>query len=322
MRKLFNSRWVGAVLALLLIPLAAAVEGSEIDKSAAFLGGALILSLGLIWAFSGSHKLRRLSEFYLWLAFILSLYYSLAIAEWISDLIAYPVIDTYRGVAILQIALGVAATLGIQGGWQESMKKMRRQPVRIAAVLFIGGAIIFWVGARTFQGMSLEIVKANITGHQWTAICFILASVITAAAFAILTSELRRAHESIFSVVGLVMFCLGTALWILHLAFRLTVQLEAARIFGQTGLAPEWYEPWRQWAGGLFAAYSGLAYLGMAAYGLALFKVDWLPGWVSWVFIAAGVVAIPLGGLPLFIHVPLWLAGILLLHPSRDTAVK
>jgi hypothetical protein len=68
----------------------------------------------------------------------------------------------------------------------------------------------------------------------------------------------------------------------------------------------------------LFVIYSVLAYVGLAAYGVSLLKTGWLPRWVGWACVAAGLIAAPLGGLPLFIHVPLWLAGILTLRQSRS----
>lgn len=62
-----------------------------------------------------------------------------------------------------------------------------------------------------------------------------------------------------------------------------------------------------------------LAYLGLAAYGGALLKTGLVPRWAGWMCVVAGLLAAPLGGLPLFIHVPLWLVGLLVL---RDRAPR
>lgn len=82
---------------------------------------------------------------------------------------------------------------------------------------------------------------------------------------------------------------------------------------------PQWFEPWRGWAALLFGVYSVLAYIGLALYGGALLKTGWLPRWVGWTCVVAGLLAAPLGGLPLFIHVPLWLVGIL---TPRHNSIK
>jgi hypothetical protein len=89
--------------------------------------------------------------------------------------------------------------------------------------------------------------------------------------------------------------------------------VQAAEHWRVSAAAPSWFEPWRQWAAALFAIYSVLAYCGLAAYGIALLTSGGLPRWIGWTCIVAGLVAAPLGGLPLFIHVPLWVVGIVML---------
>lgn len=151
---------------------------------------------------------------------------------------------------------------------------------------------------------------------MWTSLNFLVATMITLAGLVLFTLAMREAGDRVLSVLGLMAFGFGAVFWTLHLIFRLTVVVHAAQEWGETSSAPEWFEPWRLWAAWLFAIYSVLAYIGLAGYGTALLKMGWLPRWAGWGCVLAGLLAAPLGGLPLFIHVPLWLVGILLLRDA------
>ena len=89
--------------------------------------------------------------------------------------------------------------------------------------------------------------------------------------------------------------------------------LWAAREFARTGAPPPWFEPWSTWAGLLFGIYSVLAYLAIMAYGAALLQTGLLARWIGWTCLVFGLLAAPLVGPPLFIHVMPWFVGILLL---------
>jgi hypothetical protein len=253
---------------------------------------------------------------YLWLAFMLSMYHLHALAHGLAGWMGLEGIELFRPVAIVHV-LVVGAALWALGAWS-SNEETGSYPARLAAGLFVVGAVVFWVGARTFPGMALEKIQANLAGHLWTSVNFLLANVITLAGLALLTLALREAGDRYFSILGLLFFTFGAVFWTLHLAFRLTVMVRAAQELSLTAGPPLWFEPWRDWAALLFGVYSVLAYLGLAAYGVALLKTGWLPRWVGWTCVVAGLLAAPLGGLPLFIHVPLWLVGILLLRGRRS----
>ena len=97
----------------------------------------------------------------------------------------------------------------------------------------------------------------------------------------------------------------------------------AAEEFGRLGAAPNWYEPWRIWAGLGFGIYHVLAYLALMAYGIALLRTRILPRAAAWLCIAFALLAVPWFGPPLFIHMVPWILGVLILTvdpPSRLTA--
>ncbi|MGH9839642.1 MAG: hypothetical protein ACREEM_12750 [Blastocatellia bacterium] len=290
------------------------MEGGVISASTGQTLSILLMLIGVIWAVKGADKLRRLSELYLWLAFILSIYHLHVLAQAVAGWMGLDGIVVFRPVAIVHL-LVVGAALWALGAWSsdEEPAATGAQPARLAAGLFVVGAVVFWVGARTFPGMALEKIQANPAGHLWTSVNFLLANVITLAGLALFTLALREAGDRYFSILGLLFFTFGAVFWTLHLAFRLTVMVRAAQELNLSSGPPQWFEPWRDWAALLFGIYSVLAYVGLAAYGGALLKTGWLPRWVGWTCVVAGLLAAPLGGLPLFIHVPLWLAGILTL---------
>ena len=309
------AKWAGAAICVLLFVLAIAKGAGLISVSIEQALSALLILIGVAWAVKESEKLLRLSELYVWLAFILSLNHLQILAQGLAGWMGLDDIDVYRVVAIVHVLVVVAA-LWVLGAWSRQ-RDANSYPARFAAGLFIVGAVVFWVGARTFPGMTLDKIQANPAGHLWTSINFLLATVITLAGLALFTLALREAGDRFFSVLGLLAFMFGAVFWTLHLAFRLSVMVQAAQEWSRTSSPPPWFEPWREWAALLFGIYSVLAYLGLAAYGGALLKVGWLARWAGWTCVVAGLIAAPLGGLPLFIHVPLWLVGILLLRQRR-----
>ena len=312
------SKWVGPAISVLLVILVATTERDGIRPSLGQALSILLMLVGVAWALKGSDKLRRLSELYVWLAFILSMYHLQVLAHGLAGWMELDTIDVFRPVATGHV-LVVGAALWVLGAWsgEDGRAHANAYPTHVAAGLFILGAVVFWVGARTFPGMTLEQIQAHPEGHLWTSINFLLATVITVVGLTLFTLALREAGDHVFSLLGLLGFTFGAVFWILHLTLRLTVMVQAAQEWTRTSVVPEWFEPWRDWAALLFGIYTVLAYIGLAAYGGALLKTGWLPRWVGWMCVVAGVTAVPLGGLPLLIHVPLWLVGILLLRQRR-----
>lgn len=156
------------------------------------------------------------------------------------------------------------------------------QPARLAAGLFIVGAVIFWIGATTFAGMRLEGIAANQSGHLLTSATFLVAAVITLTGLTLFTIVLHEAGDRCLSYLGLIAFAFGAVFWVIHLDFRLTVMIWAAGELTRTGVPPPWYEPWRNWASVMFGLYHVLAYAALAAYGGALLKTGLLSRWVGW----------------------------------------
>ncbi len=299
---------IGAVLTVVLFVLVIAIERGVLPARIGHGVSLAAVVIGIAWSVRGGARLRRLSELYVWLAFILSLYHFQLVAELLAQSAGFAVIDVFRAIALTHLAIVGLALWVLLDASAEQTAGTRAS--RSAAVLLIAGAAVFWVGARTFPGMALEMVEANRAGHLWTSVSFLIATVVTIAGLVVFGVALREAGDRLASGIGLLLFVFGSVFWTLHLAFRLTVMVKAAEEWKLTAATPAWFEPWKSWAAVLFALYSVLAYMGLAAYGAALLQTRWLPRWVGWTCIVAGMLALPLGGLPLFVHVPLWLVGI------------
>ena len=309
---------VGPATALLLLASVVARESGLVSASVGTIAAVVIVATGAALTLGRPNVLWRLSELYLWLAFIVSVYHLHLAAAGIAGWSGMTTIDVFRPLAVAHV-LAVGAALWVLNAWsRDPSTPAHADLVRLSAAFFVIGAVVFWVGARTFPGLSLDVVAANLPGHYWTTANFLVATLITIVGLAFLTLALRYAGDRVLPGVGLLIFSVGSVFWVAHLAYRMTVVVQAAEDWRATTIAPDWYEPWRAWAALLFAIYSVLAYLGLAAYGRALLATKWTPRWIAWTCILAGLLAAPLGGLPLFIHVPLWLAGIAFLTRSPE----
>lgn len=206
--------------------------------------------------------------------------------------------------------------------------------MRGAAILLLGGWIVFWAGAvtpmaaRFFLPIPLRELLERIDAHPvawlWIAGCFALGVLLTLAGLVVLRVVLRQAGDRLWSELGEVAFSCGAVLWLAAIAFRATVTVAAARETVASGAIPAWFEPLRAWSGGLFAIYMVLAYLAIAAYGKALLAVSIGPRWLARTHVifgllgAAGFVArVPLFVPPLMIHLVPGILGVTLLRAAR-----
>ncbi len=206
---------------------------------------------------------------------------------------------------------------------------------RFTGLVLILGALLFLVGAGLYGGMTLREKKGTmifwlplreqlilIFDHprlwRWATILFISGVVVTILGLTLLTTLLRDVRDWAFSQLGLVAFVFGAALWVIHLAFRLSIDPWAAQETAKTAVIPEFYVPLTRWTGVLFVIYTVLAFSALAAYGGAVLSTGVLPHWVGWLAIAYGLAGLGLlgftGDAPPFLHhlMPL-LIGILLL---------
>ncbi len=176
------------------------------------------------------------------------------------------------------------------------------------------GSFIFGLPPREW----LRLVFAHPRLWRWATILFISGVVVTVLGLAMLTSLLRDTGDRAFSQLGLIAFLFGAVLWVISLAFRLSIDPWAAQETAKTAVIPDFYVPLTRWTGVLFVIYTVLAFSALAAYGGAVLSTPVLPHWVGWLAIVYGLAGLGLlgfsGDAPPFLHhlMPL-LIGILLL---------
>lgn len=309
-----------AVLALCILLLAVARMRSTTTLTDSLANGlsGLLIAAGVALALRGPDKLRRLAELYLWLAFIVSLSLLKILTDALAQQLSLDPLATLQTAGVVHAVIA-AACLGILGAWLPASARPQTHsyPARLAAGLLIFGAVVFWIGARTFPGTDLPSVAASLGGHLWTAGNFLLAILITLIGLGLLTQTLRNAGDRTLALLALATITFGSVFWVLHLAFRLTVMRTAAEELTATGAVPSWYLPWIDASGLLFGLFSALAYLAIAAYGGAVLRTRLLPRWLGWTCLVVGLAAAPTFGPPFFIHTVLWIVGMTVLTAPR-----
>ncbi len=154
------------------------------------------------------------------------------------------------------------------------------------------GAFIFGLPPREW----LRLVFAHPRLWRWGTILFISGVIITILGLAMLTSVLRDAGDRTFSLLGLIAFAFGSVLWVMSLAFRLSIDPWAAQETEKTAVIPEFYVPLTRWTGVLFVMYTVLAFSALSAYGAAVLSTGVLPHWVGWLAIVYGLAGLGLLG--------------------------
>ena len=202
---------------------------------------------------------------------------------------------------------------------------------RFAGITLILGALLFFGGASlpvtdpkgTFiyslppQGWLL-VVFAHPVLWQWANILLISGTIVTILGLAMLARQFQNTGDRTFSHLGMMVFVVGAVLWVIQVAFRLSVDFWAAQEMVRTAVIPDYYVPLAHWTGMLFVIYTILTFSGLAAYGGAILSTRVLPRWVGWLAIGYGIAGVSIysftHGFPPFAHFILsCLIGILLL---------
>lgn len=205
---------------------------------------------------------------------------------------------------------------------------------RWSAILLLSGGIIFWIGAFTPPyrqwttsdlGEYLSIIRAHPFNWYLIHACFLLGVVLTILGVPALARALAAAGaEELPLLTGTTAFLFGSAFWVLNIAFRVTVTIQAAEHQNPSAEFLSSFQAWMDWSNLLFSIYMVLAYAGTGLLGMELRAVSWLPGWVGWFVMIFGfggvigyIVRFPLYAPPLMVHLPWIVTGIMLLRGLR-----
>ncbi|NBE99300.1 hypothetical protein FE391_35610 [Nonomuraea sp. KC401] len=195
----------------------------------------------------------------------------------------------------------------------------------LSFVTFTVGATLPLVGAKGNSKIftlpvreHLQAVAGNPGSWRWANLFMSTAVVLLVLGMTILVTMLERVDERMLSRIALTTLLLAALLWLVYSAFRSTVTMSAARETVSTGAVPPYYDPWSQWAAGLFQIYTVLGCVGLAALGGSLLMIRLIPTWAGWTTIAISVATLlhllSTGNtLPAFHYLPCLLIGVLLL---------
>ena len=202
--------------------------------------------------------------------------------------------------------------------------------LRWAGIIMLAAGVIFWTGAFTppykqWTTNDPKIYLSIIDSHRinWYIIhaLFLIAIILSIFGIQLFSVSLQSIGANvIFSNIGHIAFFLGAMLWILNLAFRVTVTVWEANEMTNTGQIHGWFTTLKDWSNFLFALFMVLSYFATGCLGIALFQLHILPVWLSWfgiIFGFAGAVLylfrVPLFEPPLMVYLPLILNGLMIL---------
>jgi hypothetical protein len=165
----------------------------------------------------------------------------------------------------------------------------------------------------------LGVVFTHPTLWWWVNVLFLGGTLVAPLGFARLTALLQGAGDRVFSYLGLIALVFGAVLWVIQLAFRLSIDFWEAQETARTGVMPDVYVPLIRWIDALFVMYTILTFLAASAYGGALISTRMLPRWLGWVIIlyslaGLGLLAIARDVPPLLHYLLPIVIGILLLQ--------
>jgi hypothetical protein len=194
--------------------------------------------------------------------------------------------------------------------------------------LLVCGAVVFWIGAvtppyRQWMGVPLEEYLTIVGNHRpnWYVMhgLFAAGTVLTMAGLVGLGDALRASGDRAWSAIAGALFCIAATLWLVQVGFRVTATPWAFEELARTGQVPSVYPALHRWTGILFGGFMVMAYLAIAAYGLAILKTSAIGRWAGWTAVAFGLIAVP--GLvtpvfqpPLMIFVAPFVVGIAVLR--------
>jgi len=214
------------------------------------------------------------------------------------------------------------------------MNTETRRSALWAGGLLVAGSVVGWIGAFSPVLMmprediaSDEVWLQFAAAHQLSVVVrdggFLGGVILTVLGFVALTATFRSAGERPLSELALFSYLFGAVFWVMHLAFRVTATLAAARETVATGVVPAYFNaaPLAGFFGFLFGVYWVLAYIAIAVYGVAVLRTQALPKWLGWsaILFALLFALSGLGGdaLPLLIHVIPFAMGVVLLQKAK-----
>ncbi len=212
-----------------------------------------------------------------------------------------------------------------------------------AGILLVAGAAIFWsiivvaivaavrTGSLPFKDSSavpaMEFYESIAAEPRWwlaVNLSFSIGIIVTAMGLTLLRALLQEAGDAVFAELGLVVFLIAAAVWVVQTVGNLSMATWAADEVARTGAIPPTAEAWPRAFELAVHTYMVLAYAATALFGLGIVASGLFDAWAGWLAVIVGIAGAasviltgPRLAIPLLIHVvPATLGLLLLLKPS------
>ena len=162
--------------------------------------------------------------------------------------------------------------------------------------LLIGGFVVFLVGAALWKldyqrplPEAMLAIAQSLRRWRWIHTWMIGGVAITIAGLGTLARLLADSGELIYGTVGFVLFAVGGIVWLVAVAWRITVLAQASREMEQTDRVPGGIEGWSEWFGVLHSIHLLTAYVSWTFLGSAVVSTEIVPQWLGWLGVGLGV---------------------------------
>ena len=162
--------------------------------------------------------------------------------------------------------------------------------------LLIAGFVVFLLGAALWKAdyqrplpEALPAIAQSPRRWRWIHTWMIAGVAITIAGLGALAQLLADSGELIYGTVGFVLFAVGGILWLVAVAWRLTVLVLASRETEQTGSVPGGIQGWSEWFGALHSIHLLTAYVSWTLLGSGVVSSEIVPQWLGWLGVGLGV---------------------------------
>ena len=183
------------------------------------------------------------------------------------------------------------------------------------------GSFAFWLPAGALPSRvwtapipeRLALIARRPRRWQLVNLSIAAAAVLLALGFVAVASPLEQSGAGVDVALSLAVLLLGVSLWLISLAFRITVTTSAS-----SGGLPAGFAAVSAWAGALFLGWTILGNAAIAGFGAAVVQSGYPATWCGWVVIvlvALIVVQLVVTGdsLPVLYHVGPLVLGVTLL---------
>lgn len=172
------------------------------------------------------------------------------------------------------------------------------QELFILAIILLMGFVLFLIGAMFWKPAvyqqapeaALPAIHKDKKRMRWI-FCWMIAGVVTSAGgWLLLVPYSWKAGDHILVPLAALLFILGALLMVISIAFRLTVQEDAAEETHASGMVPPHYVSYQNWASLLYSLHMIFSYVSWLLMGISLLLTQVLPSAIGWVGVVGGII--------------------------------